>query len=87
MKKSIKAKPFPTLEKARNAVSSFLTSLPNLYYIDENLKHTLRQYQQTALFYLDWSQRQPNANEEYNQLMFNMATGSGKMKLSNSLCK
>ena len=38
MKKSIKAKPFPTLEKARNAVSSFLTPLPNLYYIDENLK-------------------------------------------------
>ena len=78
MKKSIKAKPFPTLEKARNAVSSFLTPLPNLYYIDENLKHTLRQYQQAALFHLDWSQRQPNANEEYNQLMFNMATGSGK---------
>lgn len=78
MKKSIKAKPFPTLEKARNAVSSFLTPLPNLYYIDENLKHTLRQYQQAALFHLDWSQRQPNANKEYNQLMFNMATGSGK---------
>lgn len=78
MKKSIKAKPFPTLEKARNAVSSFLTPLPNLYYIDENLKHTLRQYQQAALFHLDWSQRQPNANEEYNQLMFNLATGSGK---------
>lgn len=76
--KSIKAKPFPTLEKARNAVSSFLTPLPNLYYVDENLKHTLRQYQQFALFHLDWSQRQPNANEEYNQLMFNMATGSGK---------
>ena len=78
MRKIIKAKPFPTLEKARNAVSSFLTPLPNLYYVDENLKHTLRQYQQFALFHLDWSQRQSDANEEYNQLMFNMATGSGK---------
>lgn len=78
MKKSIKTKPFPTLDKARNAVSSFLTSLPNLYYVDENLKHTLRHYQQAALFHLDWSQRQPDVNEEYNQLMFNMATGSGK---------
>lgn len=78
MGKTIKTKPFPMLEKARNAVSSFLTQLPNLYYIDENLKHNLRQYQQTALFHLDWSQRQKDADVEYNQLMFNMATGSGK---------
>lgn len=77
MKKE-KLKPFPTLEKAKEEVNSFLNQLPNLYYIDENLKHTLRRYQQSALLYLNWSQKQVDANEKYNQLMFNMATGSGK---------
>lgn len=71
-------KPFPTLEKAKEEVNSFLNQLPNIYYIDENLKHTLRRYQQSALLYLNWSQKQVDANEKYNQLMFNMATGSGK---------
>lgn len=71
-------KPFNTLEKAKKAISSYFTKLPDFYYIDENLKHTLRPYQQTALFSLDWSQRQKDADEKYNQLMFNMATGSGK---------
>lgn len=74
-------KPFPTLEKAKEEVNSFLNQLPNLYYIDENLKHTLRRYQQSALLYLNWSQKQVDANEKYNQLMFNMATGSGKTEV------
>ena len=78
MKKVVNIKPFPTLEKAKKAISSYFTKLPDFYYIDENLKHTLRPYQQTALFSLDWSQRQKDADEKYNQLMFNMATGSGK---------
>lgn len=81
MRRSIKAKPFPTLEKARSAINSYFTKLPNLYYIDENLKHTLRKYQKDALLYLDWSQRQKDVDEKYNQLMFNMATGSGKTRL------
>ncbi|WP_367302790.1 DEAD/DEAH box helicase family protein, partial [Lactobacillus helveticus] len=59
-------------------MNSFMTQLPNLYYLEENLKHNLRQYQKSALFYLDWSQRQKDVDERYNQLMFNMATGSGK---------
>lgn len=74
----MRLKPFPTLEKAKDAVNSFMTHLPNLYYLEENLKHSLRQYQRSALFYLDWSQRQKDVDERYNQLMFNMATGSGK---------
>lgn len=78
MKKVVNIKPFPTLENAKKAISSYFTKLPDFYYIDENLKHTLRQYQQSALFYLNWSQRQKDADEKYNQLMFNMATGSGK---------
>ena len=47
-------------------------------YLIDNLKHHLRDYQQGALRNLDWTQRQENANYQYNQLLFNMATGSGK---------
>ena len=71
-------KSFPTLEKAKSAIDSLGFKLPNFYYLDENLKHNLRRYQQSALLYLNWSQSQKDANEKYNQLMFNMATGSGK---------
>ena len=78
MKKDLQLKTFPTLEKAKDEVNSYLTKLPTLYYLDENLKHSLRPDQLTALFSLDWSQRQRDADERYNQLMFNMATGSGK---------
>lgn len=78
MKKDNRIKPFPTLEKAQAAVNSLPIKLLNLYFIDENLKHTLRPYQQAALFNLDWSQQQEEADEKYNHLMFNMATGSGK---------
>lgn len=78
MKEKPNTKPFPTLEKAKTAVNSIFTKLPNFYYLDENLKHTLRQYQRSAMYYLNWSQRQKDVAERYNQLMFNMATGSGK---------
>lgn len=44
-------------------------------YIKENLKHTLRRYQQDALFSLNYTQ---TGGRKYNQLLFNMATGSGK---------
>lgn len=47
-------------------------------YIKGNLKHQLRPYQNQALVNLDWTQRQPLADYQYNQLLFNMATGSGK---------
>ena len=47
-------------------------------YIRENLKHTLRDYQSKALFNLNWSQIDDQANHLYNHLMFNMATGSGE---------
>lgn len=50
-------------------------------YIRENLKHTLRDYQAKALFNLNWSQIDDQANHLYNHLMFNMATGSGKTDL------
>jgi len=47
-------------------------------YLKDNLKHRLRPYQEQALVNLDWTQRQVTANYQYNQLLFNMATGSGK---------
>jgi len=47
-------------------------------YLKDNLKHRLRPYQEKALVNLDWTQRQITADYQYNQLLFNMATGSGK---------
>lgn len=47
-------------------------------YLIDNLKHHLRDYQQSALRNLDWTQQQSNVNCQYNHLLFNMATGSGK---------
>ncbi|MFC6253342.1 DEAD/DEAH box helicase family protein [Secundilactobacillus hailunensis] len=47
-------------------------------YIKNNLKHQLRPYQEQALVNLDWTQHQASADYQYNQLLFDMATGSGK---------
>lgn len=47
-------------------------------YISDNLKHELRPYQLEALSHLDTVRHLPGANKLYNQLMFYMATGSGK---------
>lgn len=46
-------------------------------YVQANLKHHLRPYQRQALLHLAWTLMQPNHNQ-YRQLLFNMATGSGK---------
>ncbi|WGN90357.1 DEAD/DEAH box helicase family protein [Ligilactobacillus faecis] len=44
-------------------------------YISDNLKHELRPYQAQALYALNYTQTR---DKKYNQLLFNMATGSGK---------
>lgn len=44
-------------------------------YIKDNLKHKLRPYQAEALYSLNYTQTRSQA---HNQLLFNMATGSGK---------
>lgn len=44
-------------------------------YIKDNLKHNLRPYQSQALYALNYTQTR---SKKYNQLLFNMATGSGK---------
>lgn len=50
--------------------------VPN--YIKNNLKDTLRAYQEESLRYLHYAQHNPNANSLYKHLLFNMATGAGK---------
>lgn len=47
-------------------------------YIIKNLKHLLRPYQEEAIRYFHYSQQLKGADELYNHLLFNMATGSGK---------
>lgn len=47
-------------------------------YIKNNLKDTLRVYQEESLRYLHYAQHNPNANSLYKHLLFNMATGAGK---------
>ncbi|SOB43985.1 DNA endonuclease, type III restriction and modification system [Weissella viridescens] len=47
-------------------------------YIKHNLKHQLRDYQKQALYNLNYTQKDLNASSRFNQLLFHMATGSGK---------
>ncbi len=47
-------------------------------YISDNLKHKLRPYQVDAISHLDTVRHIQGADSLYNQLMFYMATGSGK---------
>lgn len=47
-------------------------------YIKQNLKHSLRDYQFSAIHNLDAVEKLDNKEDTYNQLMFYMATGSGK---------
>lgn len=59
-----------------NQHNDFMEDLPS--YITDNLKHNMRAYQKHALQNLDVVQRDKKADLLYNQLMFYMATGSGK---------
>lgn len=47
-------------------------------YIKHNLKHQLRDYQKQSLYNLNYTQKDANAASRFNQLLFHMATGSGK---------
>lgn len=47
-------------------------------YISQNLKHSLRDYQFSAMHNLDAVEKLDKKDDSYNQLMFYMATGSGK---------
>lgn len=47
-------------------------------YIKNNLKHELRGYQKQSLYNLNYTQKDSNSDNRFNQLLFHMATGSGK---------
>lgn len=47
-------------------------------YIKHNLKHQLRDYQKQSLYNLNYTQKDTNVASRFNQLLFHMATGSGK---------
>lgn len=51
-------------------------------YIDENLQHDMRYYQQTAIRYFHYSQEKTLPPQ---QVLFNMSTGSGKTDLMSAL--
>lgn len=73
---------FPLINEARHIEQSFISEhtgyvIPS--YINENLTHTLRYYQDAAIRFFHYSQEK-TVNRP-NHLMFNMATGSGKTDL------
>ena len=73
---------FPLINEARHIEQSFISEhtgyvIPS--YINENLAHTLRYYQDAAIRFFHYSQEK-TVNRP-NHLMFNMATGSGKTDL------
>ncbi|KYK52347.1 restriction endonuclease subunit R [Lactiplantibacillus plantarum] len=47
-------------------------------YIKHNLKHQLRDYQRESLYNLNYTQKDDHVASRFNQLLFHMATGSGK---------
>ncbi|MGK4094730.1 DEAD/DEAH box helicase family protein [Pediococcus pentosaceus] len=47
-------------------------------YIKHNLKHQLRDYQKQSLYNLNYTQKDDHVAGRFNQLLFHMATGSGK---------
>ena len=54
-------------------------------YINENLSHTMRDYQEAAIRYFHYSQNLEGHRKKPNHLLFNMATGSGKTDLMAAL--
>nr|WP_015062924.1 DEAD/DEAH box helicase family protein [Tetragenococcus muriaticus]BAM28810.1 DNA restriction enzyme subunit [Tetragenococcus muriaticus] len=64
------------LESDYANVSDIVPDIPS--YIQDNLHHNLRPYQEGAIRQLIYTQRSDAADMSYNHLLFHMATGSGK---------
>ena len=76
------ARQFPLVEQAKQAEQSLFSQhqgyvIPE--YINENLLHTLRYYQDEAIRNYHYTQSQINPSPQH--VLFNMATGSGKTDL------
>ncbi|MFK4888094.1 DEAD/DEAH box helicase family protein [Lactococcus petauri] len=83
---------FPLIDQARHADNAFLDEAGNALehasfevpsYINENLLHTLRDYQNQALRNYHFTQNHIQPNPPH--VLFNMATGSGKTDLMAAL--
>ncbi|SCA91276.1 putative Type III restriction-modification system DNA endonuclease res [Pseudolactococcus piscium] len=83
---------FPLIDQARHADNAFLDEAGNALehasfevpsYINENLLHTLRDYQNQALRNYHFTQNHIQPNPQH--VLFNMATGSGKTDLMAAL--
>ena len=79
---------FPLIDQARHADNAFLDEAGNALehasfevpsYINENLLHTLRDYQNQALRNYHFTQNHIQPSPQH--VLFNMATGSGKTDL------
>ncbi|SFF13254.1 DEAD/DEAH box helicase family protein [Trichococcus pasteurii] len=86
--KEKKKLPLPFLEELKATDTELLSEhlgyeVPS--YINENLSHTLRDYQEAAIRFFHYSQNLEGHREKPNHLLFNMATGSGKTDLMAAL--
>ncbi|MEE3950606.1 DEAD/DEAH box helicase family protein [Peribacillus frigoritolerans] len=64
------------IEKRFNDIFESPPDVPS--YINENLNHKMRPYQEQALRHFIYTQRSNVADVSFNHLLFHMATGSGK---------
>lgn len=89
-KKEDKIRTFPLIDKINeNDKNHDLFEGHNFFeiplYISQNLKHQLRPYQKNALSNFDWTQHNKDADVNFKELLFNMATGSGKTDIMAAL--
>ncbi|MCY9806658.1 DEAD/DEAH box helicase family protein [Lentilactobacillus senioris] len=83
-KKDIQSLKFPLVEQAEQADLNYFSGLfGDSFYIDSNLKHNLRKYQNDAINNFWYTQTQIKPNPQH--VLFNMATGSGKTDLMAAL--
>ncbi len=81
-KTSVNVRQFPLIEQAKEAENDMLSQhqgyiIPE--YINQNLFHTFRYYQDEAMRNYHYTQTQINPSPQH--VLFNMATGSGKTDL------
>ncbi|WP_270217500.1 DEAD/DEAH box helicase family protein [Pediococcus pentosaceus] len=84
VKKKARELVLPIVHEIKEYTSDFLKNDEPRYsfvypdYIKHNLKHQLRDYQKQSLYNLNYTQKDDHVASRFNQLLFHMATGSGK---------
>lgn len=84
VKKKARELVLPIIHEINDYTSDFLNNNEPRHafvypdYIKHNLKHQLRDYQKQSLYNLNYTQKDANVASRFNQLLFHMATGSGK---------